>query len=365
MNWVMRLFVRAVLLVLGLWLILSTGAIVIARRGPAPSGWITFISYRSGSLFDVYRMRPDGSAKQILISKIPNMKVVLSPDGEWFVYAGPTLSDDPLDQQTDIYRMRIDGSDMQQLTNSSTTDNGPVWSPDGQWIAFWSMRDGNIEVYRMRADGSNEQRLTFDQSWDQPSSWSPDGKWILFSSDRGTRIDIYKVRADGSEVQRLIGEQSTTNTNAMWSPDGQWISFSSDRDGRVNLYRMRPDGSDVQRLTNGFSSTNPSWSADSRWIAFMSNSVNSSTSDIYRMRADGSDVQKLTNHPGYDLYPSWSPPVDEPFRPAIPLLLGAVCLVITFRPGIVRRVLCVIEKTYGRIRGDRSHQNLSPANYPC
>jgi TolB protein len=334
-----QFWMRVTLFVFGLLLVLSTGMVMIVRRGPAPSGWITYISHRSGSWFDIYRMHPDGAGKQILINGIAQIEPVLSPDGEWFAYAAPSLANEPFDRQMDIYRMRTDGSDVQRLTDHYSTDNGPVWSPDGEWIAFWTMRDGNIEVYRMRADGSNETRLTTEpSSWDQPSTWSPDGKWVVFSSDRGTRIDIYKVRADGSEVQRLTGEQSTTNGNAVWSPDGKWIAFNSDRDGRANLYRMRPDGSDVQRLTNGPGTLNPTWSADSQWIAFMSNRDGDPYSDIYRMRADGSDVQRLTDHAGYDLFPSWSAPVDEPFRPVIPLLLGVICITLAVWPGVLRRV---------------------------
>ena len=49
----------------------------------------------------------------------------------------------------------------------------PSWSPDGNWIAFLSDRDGNVELYKMRADGSEVTRLTDNPAWDGMPSWGP------------------------------------------------------------------------------------------------------------------------------------------------------------------------------------------------
>ena len=50
--------------------------------------------------------------------------------------------------------MNADGSGQTQLTNHSSVDSDPAWSPDGAKIAFWSGRAGNDEIYMMNADGS-------------------------------------------------------------------------------------------------------------------------------------------------------------------------------------------------------------------
>ena len=56
--------------------------------------------------------------------------------------------------------MNADGSGQRNLTREWGLDGIPVWSPDGQKIAFTSKRDGNWEVYVMNADGSGQRNLT-------------------------------------------------------------------------------------------------------------------------------------------------------------------------------------------------------------
>jgi TolB protein len=74
----------------------------------------------------------------------------------------------------DIYVMQADGSNQTRLTDDPADDRDPVWSPDGQWIAFISLRDGVSELYVMRADGSAQTRLTDDAETETGRpAWSP------------------------------------------------------------------------------------------------------------------------------------------------------------------------------------------------
>ena len=74
--------------------------------------------------------------------------------------------------------MDTNGERIIQLTDNPTDDQFPSWSPDGQNIAFSSMKDGNFEIFTMSEDGSNLTRVTHDpvdNAWDDTyPTWSPD-----------------------------------------------------------------------------------------------------------------------------------------------------------------------------------------------
>ena len=160
----------------------------------------------------------------------------------------------PLDESlpAGIGRVAASGSwvagPMRRLTNNSALDQTPVWSPDGQKIAFASERDGNQEIYVMDANGANTRRLTFNSTDDYSPAWSPDGRKIAFSSERDGNVEIYVMDTDGANPRRLTSN-SENDYRPAWSPDGQEIAFMSYRDGNQEIYVMDTDGANPRRLT--------------------------------------------------------------------------------------------------------------------
>jgi dipeptidyl aminopeptidase/acylaminoacyl peptidase len=149
----------------------------------------------------------------------------------------------------EIWVMNGDGSRLTRLTNNSSDDDLPAWSPDGTKIAFCSVRDGNWEIYVMNADGSHQTRLTDKPGEDCAPSWSPDGTQIIFMSNRDGNSEIYVMNADGGEQTRLT-DNPAFDAFPDWVPDGRQIVFVSDSDGQADIYVMSADGGGITRLTS-------------------------------------------------------------------------------------------------------------------
>jgi TolB protein len=265
----------------------------------SPEPMLLFLTSRDGTV-EIYRMRIDGSYQQNLTQQcrgIRHENVAISPDRQWIIFDGKYDGENSY-----LYKMRLNGSCQQKLATVFGMVGQLEWSPDEEWIFFVSSQyyrnSWHPYIYRMRADGSDIQLLTQSPEYKEGSlSWSPDGQSIAFS--RNGRI--FRMRADGSDIQNITENPYYADGNPSWSPDGKWILFENHKSEII--YRMRPDGTDIQELTPPtIDAYNATWSPDGKWIIF---SVSQDIiSRLYRMRSDGTDIQELTSQ-AWDII--WSP----------------------------------------------------------
>ena len=123
----------------------------------------------------------------------------------------------------------------------------PVWSADGERVAFQSDRDGDLGLFWQRADGTTAaERLTRPDkdTAHVPESWSPDGKTLLLSVAKGSSYGLAALSLTDKMVTLVGGIQSPFPPSATFSPDGRWVAYSTTAPGDQRLVLGRePAGS--------------------------------------------------------------------------------------------------------------------------
>jgi Tol biopolymer transport system component len=116
-------------------------------------------------------------------------------------------------------------------------DDGPEYSPDGKYIYFNSVRTGLMQIWRMRPDGSEQEQVTFDDYNNWFPHISPDGQWMVFITfhkdvvghppDKDVMLRIMSLSDKKVAVlAKLFGGQGTMNVPS-WSPDSKQLAFVS------------------------------------------------------------------------------------------------------------------------------------------
>ena len=220
-------------------------------------------------------------------------------------------------QGVEIFSVGESGGQPLQLTHDSNEspdvmNTHPACSPDGTWIAFTGIRDGQSDIFLMYPDGKGEVRLTDDPADDTDAAFSADGKQIAFVSQRDGHGVIYIMELDGTILGSLADLPGNVSSPA-WSPDGSQIAFSLEQDGVSQIYVVNLDGSGLVNLSNyPGSDYDPAWSPDGSKIAFYSSDRGEDGQEaIYVMDTQGRYASILAAGTPRQLQrnmgPAWSP----------------------------------------------------------
>src|SRR5436190_1126440 len=137
-----------------------------------------------------------------------------------------------------LWSVPRNGGDARQLTTAGH-EGLPIFSPDGNWIAFTGQYDGNVDVFIMPAEGGEPRRLTFHPGADVAVGWTPNGQRVLFRSSREAYADfarLYTVPVNGGWPEVLPmwrGEEGS------YSPDAARIAYVPNLKWQTSWKRYR------------------------------------------------------------------------------------------------------------------------------
>jgi dipeptidyl aminopeptidase/acylaminoacyl peptidase len=264
----------------------------------------------------------------------------ISPDGKWVAY---TVSETDFRQDayvTQIWLANTATGRTFQLTRGDKSSGNPQWSLDSQWLGFTSTRVGDkSQIFAIRPDGGEAQQLTKSEAAVSGFAWSMDGSRIMFAAtdpvtqaakDRKEQMGDFEVvrreysythlwtfevadalKAPVSGTQRTKGQDFSVGS-ASWSPDGSRIAFSATKNPDLiqgetaDLYLLTLADNSVRKLVEQPGPEgSPRWSPDGRQIVFSTYMGNkdyfASNSRLALVSADGGVPRSITD--GFDEQP--------------------------------------------------------------
>jgi Tol biopolymer transport system component len=229
--------------------------------------------------------------------------LVTFEDGRWVISTGPV------------------GAGRDQITSSEHGDGSPAWSPDGSKLVYYPLTKDSFDlgmdwdgsaawrqsegIYVADRDGSDSRQLTDGD--DLAPCWAADGRTIVFQ--RWTNwVDltgVYTVSTEQNGPKLLVRGA----TSPACSPTESKIAFV-DEQGRILVLDLRSRTKRVVAVARGASA--PAWSPDGSRIAFDAGreGENASTqwrrTEIYVVNAAGTRVRRLTRNAYADTAPVWT-----------------------------------------------------------
>ncbi|HIF01456.1 MAG: S9 family peptidase [Fuerstiella sp.] len=271
------------------WFALCAVSVSVAAQEKNPSGDLL-------TLMDVFEME-FASDPQI------------SPDDRRVVYVRNSMDIMKDRKRSALWIVDAAGMDHRKLTDGTTNESSPRWSPDGSKLLYVSKEEGTTQIFLRWMDTGQTARLTQLTSSPTGLRWSPDGQSIAFSM---------LVRQKAPELVKLPPKPE----GAEWADAPiliERLKYRSDGDGDLpqgfhHLFVLPADGGTPRQLTSGsfHHRDTPVWSPDGKALMFSGNrnpdwEHEYHNSEIYEVSVDDGTITALTFRKGPDNSPTVSP----------------------------------------------------------
>ena len=332
--------VVAVLLILGYLRVRDDD---VGTQPLSPSAEILFTSNQDtgGRREEIYVMNGDGGdVTRVTFTEYHHFIVGIDSSGRYLAVTRADRDTKPPqgiggEDGKSLWVIDLETGDETRLTGERDEAEGDSFSPDGEWLVFWMIPEGEAtsDIYKIRKDGSGLTRLTdtpeaneFDPQW---SNTGDEIAFISYSAD-APRFVLRLMDQSGGDPRTIYDGEDTVSTpyfppgvfDPSWSPDDQWIVFEKPTryDGENggagvwHIFKIRRDGTGLVDLSEAgghgeWAEYLPSFSGDGGYIVFTARYGPSDPSDtdidVFRMDEDGGSLLKLTDNPAYNEAAVW------------------------------------------------------------
>jgi dipeptidyl aminopeptidase/acylaminoacyl peptidase len=179
-----------------------------------------------------------------------------SPDSKELCFTAVTDRMEAISTNADLFIVLVAGGEAKRITTQQGFDGNPVYSPDGQFIAYHAQLTPGYEADRWRVmlyDRQTGKRENLTEGFDRSAeelAWSADSKTILFTAENETQKPVYAMAARaGAEPKKIIAD--TYNTAISISADGKTLAFErTSLTMPAEVFVAASDGSNVRQLSH-------------------------------------------------------------------------------------------------------------------
>ncbi|MGD1090925.1 MAG: S9 family peptidase [Bryobacteraceae bacterium] len=222
----------------------------------------------------------------------------ISPDGKWVAYTVTTIDQKANRRMSRVWVAPVDGNRPPvPYTAEAVSSTSPRWSPDGQFMAFLSTRDGTrAQIWLLPRNGGEARRLSNLEGGASAIEWAPDSSRIVC------------LTRTGPPASKTSDVRHYTHANYKFNDTG----YFDERRSHLAVVDVKTGS--ARQITDGdnWNDLDPHWSPDSSRIAFVSNRTGGEfdfdrNTDVWVIPAAGGELVKISDHEGADRSPCWSP----------------------------------------------------------
>jgi dipeptidyl aminopeptidase/acylaminoacyl peptidase len=234
----------------------------------------------------------------------------ISPDGTIIVFTRSFVDTTKDQSQANLWVVDVGGQRLRQLTEGAWRDTAPVFSPEGDRIAFLSNRSGSTQIHVMWTDTRETAQLTRVERDPSDLAWSPDGRRIAFTMQVPDDSPILQVKLPPTPKGAQRSKGAVVIDRPSWASDGVGPLPRGYR--HVFIVDAQTGGTPRRVTTGDYNHTSPAWSADGKMLYV--SGIRKPDADylrgdteIYAIDLASGQVRALTSREGPDNNPKVSP----------------------------------------------------------